>query len=218
MPSVLQNETVRVAVGTGLGLGALVAFTEVGLWETVPIALFAGVGIGTRYVAERYDLSAGTNGTVYGSLLAIGGGLLVLRSSATIAGTGLAVAGGWFVLDGLVRMRYGPAHPRHPYVDGSETSDAVVHRMVILSRVYRTLRAASAPQSPAAVAERCAITPERAEDALAYLASRDRVESVGDRYRAVPSRWGRVTPFVRGAIWLPKRVLQPIRRLLVGGS
>ncbi len=217
MPPVTQSEPARVAAGTALAVGALVVLTDLRVQETLPIVLFAGVGIGTRYAVDRYDLSAGTNGVVFGSLLAIGGGLVVLQYDIPVAGAGLAVAGGWFVLDGLTRMRYGTKRSRHPYVDGVEASDEVFHRMLVLNRVYRTLQEGAEIKTPATVAERCTITTERAEGALEYLASRGRIEPVGDGYRAVPSRWGRLTPLVKGVVWLPRRLFRPVRRLATGG-
>ena len=82
-------------------------------------------------------------------------------------------------------------------------------RMQTLNVVYQTLNDAPRPQTAAELATDVDLTESRVTNALAFLGSKDRVEQVEDQYRAVPPRWGTVTPFIEFLVWIPRRVVRP---------
>ncbi|ESP89760.1 hypothetical protein K933_02216 [Candidatus Halobonum tyrrellensis G22] len=198
-------------------MGAMVWLFDFPLRAAGAIFVLAGTSAFHDLLDERYGLPEGANWLFYGvSMIVVGIGGVVIHGSWFVP---FVLAGLWFVLDGAATVQAGPAQKPHKYVVGldDEDSSEVMLRMQVLSSIHEELREAEQPRTPGEVADAVGLTEERTLDALDYLVSRDQVERVdGDRYRAVPSRWGKATPAVRFARWLPGRLLRPFQVLLSG--
>lgn len=216
--SLRESGPLRSIVAAVLVLGGLVGVGGMSFRDSVPIlVIFASVMI-NDLVDDAYDLPAGTNWIVYGAAVAAAGSYLALVSNPWF-GALVAVAGLWFVLDGATIVRYGPARTPHEYVTDLEAgSGETMLRIQTLHVVYRALRDAPGPRTAAALATEVDLTESRVESALEYLVHEGRVERVEDRYRAIPPRWGRLTPIVRFLGWLPRRVGRPFRRMAANAS
>jgi len=210
MNTPVEDETLRTAVGAAGVFAALVVFTQYTLRSLAPILVLSAGMLAYTAANDSYDLPKGSNRIAYGSGLIAAGGFLTL-SYAGWLGYAVLLTGLWFALDGAVAVRHGPARTPHRFVSGPE-SEAML-RMQIIHTVHRRLREADHPQTPADLAAACDLTDSRVTSALEYLRHRGRVELIGDGYRVVPPTWGRATPLVRTASWLPRRVLRPFRRL-----
>lgn len=216
--SLLESGPLRSIVATVVVLGGLVGLSGMTVRDGIPVlVIFASVLV-HDVADDAYDLPNGTNWIIYGAAVAAAGGYLAVVSSPLL-GAPVAVAGLWFVLDGATIVRYGPAGTPHEYVTDIDVgSGETMLRIQTLHVVFRTLRDATGPRTAAALAAEVDLTESRVESALEYLAHEGRVERVGDRYRAIPPRWGRLTPVVRFLGWLPRRVGRPFRRMAANAS
>lgn len=212
-PRLWENSHVREIIGTVGVIALLLIFTEM-TWRTIIplIVLFAGM-VGHDIADERYDLPDGTNLLVYGTTVVIVGAYLAALGGMWLGGL-LALVGCWFALDGATTVRYEPRQTTHEYVSGldNQASEAML-QMQTLNSIYQRLRTTDEPQTPSALAADLDLTVSRTESALDFLVSKGRVKQVEDRYRAKPSRWGRLEPAVRLLRWLPRRVLRPFNRI-----
>ena len=210
----LEDDTLRTAVGTAGVFTALVVFTGYTLRSLAPVVILSAGMLLYSAADEAYDLPNGANGVAYGLGLVAAGTLLALRYATRFGGVVL-LAGVWFILDGATTVQYGPARTPHRFVLGPD-AEAML-RMQVLHTVYRRLREADEARTPEALAEACDLTKSRVVSALDYLEHRGRVKQCEHGYRAAPERWGRVTPVVRFASWLPRRLLRPFARLRTSG-
>lgn len=211
-----RNEHLRIAIATVAVLAVLVVITDATPATIVPMAVILFALVAHDAIDDRYDLPRGSNWVAYGlSVAAVGVAIAVLVDQWWYA-LALVVPGLWFVLDGATTMRYAPEAERHEFVaeisddDGSE----VMFRMQTLNLLYQHLRDADESRTTAEIAEEVDLTESRVESALGYLESRGQVERTGERYAAVPPRWGRLTPLVDFVTWVPRRLLRPFSRLV----
>jgi DNA-binding transcriptional ArsR family regulator len=206
----VTGDTLRTFVGAACVFAALVVFTDQTVRSLAPVLMLSAGMLTYSAMDEAYDLPRGTNRLVYGLGLVAVGVFLPLRTMPWIGGVAL-LAGFWFVLDGAVTIRYGPARTPHEFVSGAE-SEAML-RMRILHTVHRALRESDQPQTPAELAEACDLTESRVSSALAYLEQRGQVSRTEGEYKTVPQTWGRLTPVVQFGAWLPNRILRPVRHV-----
>jgi hypothetical protein len=206
----VPDDTLRTFVGAVGVFAALVVFTEHTVRSLEPVLILSAGMLTYSAMDEAYDLPSGTDWLVYGLGLVAVGVFLMLSYTAWIGGVAL-LAGFWFVFDGAVTIRYGSARTPHEFVSGAE-SEAML-RMQILHTVHRTLRESDQPHTPAELAEACDLTESRIRSALEYLEQRGQVSRTEGEYRAVPQTWGRLTPVVRFGVWLPHRILRPVRQV-----
>ncbi|NUB90720.1 hypothetical protein HT576_06760 [Haloterrigena sp. SYSU A121-1] len=217
LASLRESKPLRSIVGTA-ALLAVLGLSGMALREIAPVFVVFASTMVHEIADDIYDLPAGTNWLIYGTGLAAAGGCLARLSSASL-GAVMVLAGLWFVLDGAMTVRYGPARTRHEYVtDLEDDAGETMLRIQTMHVVSQALRDASGPRTVAALATEVDLTESRVESTLEYLAHKGRVERVGDRYRAIPPRWGRLTPVVRFLGWLPRRVGRPFRRLAASAS
>lgn len=212
-PRFWENSHVREVVGVVGIFAILLVFTGM-TWQSItPIAILSIGMLGHDIADERYDLPEGANWLVYGTTVVITGVFLVALGGIWIGGL-LALVGCWFAFDGATMVRYEPRHSFHEYVSDldNQQSEAML-RMQTLNSVYQQLRTTDEPQTVTELADELDLTVSRTESALDFLVSKGRVKQVGSRYRAEPSRWGRLAPAVRFIRWLPQRVLQPFSRV-----
>ncbi|NUC73461.1 hypothetical protein HTZ84_14250 [Haloterrigena sp. SYSU A558-1] len=218
LASLRESKPLRSIVGTVVVLAVFVGLSGMALREIAPVFVVFASTMVHEIADDIYDLPAGTNWLIYGTGLAAAGGCLAFLSSASL-GAVMVLAGLWFVLDGAMTVRYGPARTRHEYVtDLEDDAGETMLRIQTMHVVSQALRDASGPRTVAALATEVDLTESRVESTLEYLAHKGRVERVGDRYRAIPPRWGRLTPVVRFLGWLPRRVGRPFRRLAASAS
>lgn len=167
-------------------------------------------------IDETYGLPEGSSWRVFGASVFVAGAYLAVVDLAPWVGGLLALAGFWIVFDGVTAIQYGAARTTHEYVsDLDDEAGETMLRMQTLNVVYQALKDAAEPQTPEEVATDLDLTESRVERALGFLDSEGRIEQIGDRYRAEPPRWERVTPFVEFLGWLPRRVSRPFRRVVV---
>lgn len=210
------NEHLRTLVATAAVLAVLVAITDATASTIAPMAIILLALIAHDAADDRYDLPQGSNWLFYGVSVALAGVAIAFIVETWWLALVLVVPGLWFALDGATTMRYEPEAERHEFVADVDEEDGteVMFRMQTLNLVYQQLRDADAPRTPAELAEEVDLTESRVESALGYLESRGQVERSGDRYGAVPPRWGRLTPVVDFLTWIPRRIARPFRRLV----
>ncbi|EMA51284.1 MULTISPECIES: hypothetical protein [Halococcus] len=212
-PRLWENSHFREGVGTVAVLAVLLVFTEMTLQSIIPLVILVGGVVGHDIADGRYDLPDGTNLLVYGTTVVIAGAYLAVLGGMWVGGL-LALVGCWFVFDGATTVRYEPHQTTHEYVSGlDDQANEVMLRMQTLNSVYQRLRTVGEPQTPAELAADLGLTESRTESALDFLVSKGRVEQTGRRYRANPSRWGRLEPAARFLRWLPRRILRPFSRI-----
>lgn len=209
----LEDDTLRTAVGAAGVFTALVAFTDYTLRSMAPIIILSVGMLTYTAVDEAYDLPNGANEIAYGIGLISVGGFVAFNYAARFGGVVL-LAGLWFVLDGATTVRCGPERTPHRFLTGSEAEATL--RMWILHTVHQRLCAAGGARTPEDIAEACGLTESQVASALDYLEHRGRVERAESGYRPVSQKWGRATPVVQFAAWLPRRLLRPLNRLLAG--
>jgi len=214
LASLYENKILRTIVGTIGVLTALVIFTDTTLRGIAPLAFIFTTVMTHEALDEIYDLPEGANWSVYGASVFVVGAYLVLSYPTPWIGGLLALAGLWFVFDGVTTIRYGPSQTEHEYVsDLDDEMGEMMLRMQTLNVVYQALNDAPEPQTAPEVATEVDLTESRVESALGFLESKGRVVRVGDRYRAEPPRWGRVTPVVDFLVWIPRRFFRPFRQI-----
>lgn len=216
--SLARNEHVRVLVATGILLAVLVVATDATLAVLAPVVVIFVVLTLHAAADDVYDLPNGSNWCSYGVSLVLAGGVLALLVNPAWFGLVIAVPGLWFVLDGATTMVYEPDRPQHEFLADVDEDDssAVMFRMQTLNRLYQGLRDADQPLTVAELADEVEMLESRVESALEYLVSKGQVERSGDRYEAVPPRWGKATPVVSFLVWVPRRLVRPFRRLAGG--
>lgn len=211
-----RNEHVRTVVGTVVVMAVLVVLTDATIRTLVPLGVIL-LGLFANEVADDvFDLPNGSNWLVYGLSVALAGMSLGILYERWWFALVLVVPGLWFVLDGATTMRYEPEGEHHEFLDDidEESSSEAMFRMQTLNRIYQALRDAGETRTATELADDVGIQPSRVESALGYLESKGQVERSGDRYEAVPPRWGRLTPVVSFLVWVPKRLVKPFRRLI----
>lgn len=212
-PPLWENSHIREVVGIAGILAILLVFTGM-TWQSItPIAILSVGMLGHDIADERYDLPEGTNWLVYGTTVVITGVFLVALGGIRVGGL-LALVGCWFTFDGATTVRYEPHQTSHEYVSGldNQQSEAML-RMQTLNSVYQRLKTTDEPQTTRELAADLDLTVSRTESALDFLGSKGRVEQVGNRHRAKPSRWGRLAPAIRFIHWIPQRILRPFSRI-----
>ncbi|MDL0122861.1 hypothetical protein [Halobacterium salinarum] len=213
--SLSENKSLRTVVGTAGVLVALVLFTEMTLRTVAPITFIFGAMMAHEAINERYGLPEGANWLAYGASIFVAGTYLAVANLAPLIGGLLALVGLWFVFDGATTIRYGASRTAHEYVSDLDDAGETMLRMQTLNVVHQTLKDAAGPRTAQELATDLDLTESRVERALGFLDSEGRIEQIGDRYRAEPSRWGRITPIVEFLGWLPRRVSRPFRRVVV---
>lgn len=215
-----RNEHLRTVAGTVVAIVVLLVLTDVTLRTIAPLAVIL-VGMVAHEVADDvFDLPRGSNWLVYGSSVVLAGVAIAFIAETWWFPLVLVVPGLWFVLDGATTMVYEPEHTRHEFLADvdEESSSEVMFRMQTLNRLYQALRDASAPRTAAELADEVGMQESAVESALGYLMSEGKVERSGDRYEAVAPRWGRATPVVSFLVWIPRRLVKPLRRLAANGE
>lgn len=214
--TLFANEHLRTLVATAAALAVLVVVTDATPWTIAPMAVILLALVVHDAADDRYDLPRGSNWVAYGSSVVLAGVAIAFVVETWWLALVLVVPGLWFVLDGTTTMRYEPETDRHEFLADVDDEDGteVMFRMQTLNLVYQQLRDADAPRTPAKLAEEVDLTESRVESALGYLESRGQVERTGDRYEAVPPRWGRLTPLVDFLTWVPRRIARPFRRMV----
>lgn len=210
-----ENKHFRTIVGTVGILALLVVFTDMTLRTSVPLILIFGAMVVHDVVDELHNLPEGANWLVYGISVFAAGAYWVIISPLPWVGSFLALTGLWFVFDGVTAIRYGPSRTTHEYISDLEEDQMgeTMLRIQTLNVVYQGLRDAPEPQTAPELATDLDLTESRVERALGFLESKGRVEQEGDRYRAEPPRWGRLTPVVQFLVWVPRRIGRPFRRV-----
>lgn len=210
MGSLVENDTVRTAVGAAGVFAGLVTFTGATVQSLAPVVILSAGMLAYSAADEAYALPNGTNGIAYGVGLIVAGVFLVATDTAWIGG-GVVVTGCWFVFDGAMTTRYGRAQTPHNFVSGPE-SEALL-RMQILNTVHQTLRNNAEPQTVNDIVEACEFSEPRVRSALEYLSRRDQVERIDAGYQLGPQKWGQLTPAARFISWVPRRVLRPFQQI-----
>jgi hypothetical protein len=207
----IERDTLQTIGGTLLLFAVLIGFTDATLQAFAPLlGLFGGMLV--HEVAEDlYDLPEGTNWFIYGLGIIFSGAVLVFTYSVWAGGL-LVAAGAWFVLDGTTKIRYGPVSSTHEFV--SESENDAIPKMLALNKVYRTLQNSNQHRTVKELAASCDLAEPRVNSALNYLEHRDQVAYTNKGYRAQPQKWGKATPLIRFLKWLPRRVVQPAKRVL----
>lgn len=210
-----RNEHLRTVVGTVLAIAVLVILTDATFRTIVPFGLLMLGLFVNEVIDDRFDPPRGTNWLIYGVSVVFAGVALAIIVDRSWFALVLVVPGLWFVLDGATTMVYEPERPRHEFLADvdEESSSEVMFRMQTLNRLYQGLRDESEPKTAAELADEVGIKESRVESALEYLVSKGKVERSGDRYEAIPPRWGRLTPVVSFLVWVPRRLVRPFRRL-----
>jgi hypothetical protein len=210
------GQNLRIAIGVAVGLSVM-ALTSESVVDVVPIAVLAFGMLSYSFLDDRYGLPDGSERAIYGFAVSFAGTAFVILYPFTWVSMALSAVGGWFVLDGASAVLYGDEVKGHEYVSEGEDSEEVMSRMMSLRKVYVAVKDASEPQTPEELAEEHGFEEKRTESALEYLDSRGRVSKQGDRYRAEPQRWGKLTPLFGFLTWLPSRLLRPFYRIATGG-
>ncbi|WP_435345617.1 hypothetical protein [Haloarchaeobius sp. HRN-SO-5] len=195
-------------------VAGLVVLTDVTARSVLPLAL-AFLGTTAWNLAEDvYDLPDGSNWLFYGGLAVAVGITMPIVGQPVQVGVVLVVAGVWFVADGATRMRYDSPRERPAFLSGIDDDSAeAMRRMGTLQVVYRQVESADGPVSAPELASALELTEGRVGDALTFLEETGKVTRDGDRYSTVPPRWGKLDPVVRFAVWIPRRLTRPFRRV-----
>jgi len=212
--SLLENPALRGAGALAGFLAIVLVVGDVPPRQAIPPTIVFG-GVLVHGVAdEAMELPSGSGHVVLGTALLLASGYLLLVEASVAAGTVVSLAGAWFVFDGATAARNDRGEPadEHRVGSGSRTGEAMLRAQTRVV-VYRALATSSGPRSASELATELDLTEGRVTEALEFLQDGDRVESVEGGYRAVPTRWGRLAPVVQFAVWIPKRLVQPVLRL-----
>ncbi|WP_152423340.1 hypothetical protein [Haloterrigena salina] len=199
-----------------IALSGMVLFTSNFTYmNTIEILSIATVLIGViliDFVGYISDISRGTKRVIFGITLIAVMMIFILSNLGLIGGI-FGVVGLWFLLDGITIHQYGTSTAVDSYVATAEREEAML-RLQLLNRVYQHLRKSPEPQSITTLASELDLTESRVQAALNYLESKNQIEKINDQYRAIPPKWGMVTPVVLFGLWIVKSIISPFRRIL----
>jgi hypothetical protein len=210
MLGIVRNNThARRAGGLLILVFILLYIDGMELSEVFPIMTILAAGAVYRSLNHEYSVSQGYKSLILGSGFIIAGSYMFIIQMSWVGVLTVSV-GVWFIFDGIVAIQYDTRERTNYLSSGNKNGiDETMLRIYTASAVYNDLSDAKEPQAATDIATSLDLTESRVNMALLFLENKGHIEKVDDGYRPIVGRWGVMTPIVRFAVWLPKRIARP---------